>query len=90
VIGMARGAAIAPVAVQGGTLAADIAIGRYTFPHPWVTVRPLPPGFPEEPIVGTQVLSAFVLSLDQRTARLRLARSGPDEIPIVRAASRPR
>jgi hypothetical protein len=57
-------------------------IGAYTFPDPVLSVRELPPGFPEGPLVGSRVLQHFVLSLDQRTARLRLARTGSTTIEL--------
>jgi hypothetical protein len=76
VIGMARGAAIAPVEVKGATLAGDIVLGRYTFSHPKVVLRPLPPLFPQAPILGAQVLSQFVVTLDVAHGRMRLAKGG--------------
>ncbi|HEX6976223.1 MAG TPA: aspartyl protease family protein [Vicinamibacterales bacterium] len=82
VIGRARGAAIPETDVKAGRLAGDVTIGRYTFPKPTVSIRPLPPGFPTEAIVGTRVLSQFVLTLDQRNARLRLTRDGSDTIVL--------
>jgi hypothetical protein len=84
VVGMASGAAIAPVQVKAGYLADDVRIGAYTFPKPLVDVRPLPPGFPEDPIVGTQVLQHFVMTLDQKHARIRLAHTGANVIDLPR------
>jgi hypothetical protein len=81
VVGRARGAAIAETEVKAGRIAGDIAIGRYVFPRPMATVRPLPPGFPTEPLIGGRVLSQFVVTLDQRNTRLRLDRVGAE--PIV-------
>lgn len=87
VIGRARGAGIPDTEVRSGRLAGDVRIGAYTFPSPPVSVRPLPPGFPQEPLVGTRVLSHFTMSLDQRNARVRLAREGD---PIITLTERPR
>jgi hypothetical protein len=80
-VGRARGAAIAETEIKAGRLAGDITIGRYVFPTPMGTVRPLPPGFPSEPLIGARVLNQFVVTLDQRNARVRLARDAAG--PIV-------
>ena len=88
IVGRARGAAIPEADVKAGTIAGDIRIGRYVFPRPAASVRPLPPDFPTEPIVGGRVLSQFAITLDQRNARLRLARAGAD--PIVLDDQAPR
>ena len=74
-IGRARGV-FGVVDVQGGRLAGDIGIGRYTFPTPFLTVVQLPPDYPNQPNIGTKVLENFVVSLDQVHGRLRLARTG--------------
>jgi hypothetical protein len=89
VIGRARGAAISERDVKGGTIAGDVTVGRYTFPHPPVSVRPLPPGFPTEPLVGARVLSNFTITLDQQNARLRLERANADPIVLADPAARP-
>lgn len=77
VVGRARGAAIAETVVKSGRVKGDITLGRYTFPSPAVSVRELPPGFPVNPLMGNRVLQNFVVTLDQRSARVRFARSGP-------------
>jgi hypothetical protein len=82
VIGRAGGAAIPVTEVRGGRLAGDVTIGQYTFPHPLITVRELPPGFPAGPLVGSSILQYFAVTLDQRNGRLRLARAGPPEIEL--------
>ena len=82
VVGRARGAAIAETVVKAGRLKGDITLGRYTFPAPTVSVRALPPGFPEEPLIGTRVLSNFRLTLDQRNARVRFERTGSASIAL--------
>jgi Aspartyl protease len=74
-IGKARGA-FGEVAVKGGRLAGEMVIGGYRFPHPFVSVRALPPPFPQQPIIGSKVLQHFVISLDQRHERLRLTHAG--------------
>ncbi len=74
-IGRARGA-FGVVEVKGGSLAGEMRIGGYTFPHPFVSVRALPPPFPQQPIIGSKVLQHFVVSLDQRHERLRLVHAG--------------
>jgi hypothetical protein len=89
VIGRARGAGIPETEVRGGRLAGDVTIGGYTFPRPFVSVRARPPLFPQNPIVGTQVLQHFVVTLDQRNARLRLAREGPSTIELPQPQRRP-
>jgi hypothetical protein len=89
VIGRARGAAIEETEVKAGRIAGDIAIGRYVFPRPMATVRPLPPGFPTEPLIGGRVLSQFVVTLDQRNARLRLDRAGAEPIVLEEPGPRP-
>jgi hypothetical protein len=88
VVGRARGAAIPEVEVRAGRIAGDITIGRYVFPRPMVSVRPLPPGFPTEPLVGARVLSQFAITLDQRNARLRLTRASADPIVLEEPARR--
>ncbi len=82
VIGRARGVAIAETEVKGGTLAGAIEIGQYSFSSPMVSVRSLPPGFPDEPLVGAQVLNNFAVTLDQKNQRLRLARIGSTSIDL--------
>jgi hypothetical protein len=89
VVGRARGAAIPETEVKAGRLAGNIEIGRFRFPTPTITVRALPPGFPTEAIVGARVLSQFTVTLDQRNARLRLVREGPDTVTLEEPASRP-
>jgi hypothetical protein len=87
VVGRARGAAIAETEVRAGRLASDITIGRYRFPRPTVTVRALPPGFPTAPIIGSRVLAHFSITLDQRTARLRMAREGSPVVNLDESAA---
>jgi hypothetical protein len=82
VVGRASGAAIPETEVKGGRLNGAVTIGAYSIRNPFVMVRSLPPGFPEGPLVGAVVLRNFAVSLDQRTARLRLARTGPTEIVL--------
>ena len=89
VVGRARGAAIPDTEVKAGRLSGDIVIGRYTFPKPTVTIRPLPPGFPTEAIVGARVLSQFTVTLDQRNARLRLVRDGSATVALDEVARAP-
>ena len=72
--------------MKAGRLAGTVTIGRYSFANPTVTIRPLPPGFPTEAIVGARVLSQFTVTLDQKNARLRLARPGPDAITLEEPA----
>lgn len=85
VIGRAGGAAIKPVEVKRGILAGDIQLGRYTFPRPPIAIRPLPPAFPQEPIVGAQVLSSFVVALDVSHGRIQLTHPGSDVIALADA-----
>lgn len=82
VVGRARGAAIAETVVKAGRLKTDVTMGRYTFPAPMVSVRELPPGFPQEPLMGTRVLSHFVMTLDQRNERVRFEKTGSPTIAL--------
>jgi hypothetical protein len=79
-IGRARGT-FGVIDIRGGKLAGDLVIGRYTFPTPFMDVMQLPPEFPNRPNIGTHLLDNFVVSIDQRHARLRLSRAGD---PVVR------
>ncbi|MEO8030387.1 MAG: retropepsin-like aspartic protease [Gemmatimonadota bacterium] len=92
VIGRARGAAIAETEVKGGQISGNIVIGRYLIPQPFIEIRALPPGFPQVPLIGARVLSHFVVSLDQRTARLRLVHAAGDTVtlPVPRMGPAPR
>ncbi|HSC58126.1 MAG TPA: serine hydrolase, partial [Gemmatimonadales bacterium] len=85
VVGRAGGAAIAPVEVKRGVLAGDVTLGRYTFPRPPIAIRPLPPAFPQGPIVGAQVLANFAVSLDVSHGRIGLERRGADTIALTDA-----
>jgi Aspartyl protease len=89
VVGRARGAAIPETEVKAGRIAGDITVGRYVFPSPMVAVRPLPPGFPTEPLIGARVLSQFVVTLDQRNGRLRLQRESTAPIVFDETAAAP-
>jgi hypothetical protein len=82
VVGRAGGVAIPMTDVLAGRLAGDATLGRYTFPRPMITVRELPPGFPTGPLIGAAVLQNFVVSLDQRTARLRLEHPGSTVVQL--------
>lgn len=79
-LGRARGT-FGVIDIKGGKLAGDLVIGRYTFPTPFLDVMQLPPEFPRRPNIGTHLLDSFVVSIDQRHARLRLSRGGD---PVVR------
>lgn len=85
VIGRARGAAIPETEVKAGKVAGDLVVGRYTVSAPSVAVRPLPPGFPTEPVLGSRLLRNFVVTLDQRNARLKLERSAEGAITLEEA-----
>jgi len=78
-LGRARGT-FGVIDIKGGKLAGDLVIGRYTFPTPFLDVMQLPPEFPRRPNIGTHLLDGFVVSIDQRHARLRLSRAGD---PVV-------
>lgn len=86
VVGRSGGAGLPTAELKEGRLTGDARIGAYTFPRPPLSVRELPPGFPEGPLVGSRVLRNFVVSLDQRRARLRLTRN--DTSPIELAGAR--
>ena len=63
--------------VKLGRLGSDVAVGRYTFKQPFVSVLAFPGGLPQLPNLGADVLSQFEVTLDQRNARLRL------ELPVL-------
>jgi len=81
VVGTARGAAIPEVRVRVGRLAGDLRVGALTFARPLVAVRPLPAHFPEEPVLGIEALEQLVVTLDQKSARVRLSRPEGPTIP---------
>jgi hypothetical protein len=100
VVGRSSGAGLPDADVREGKLKGAARIGAYTFADPVLSMRELPPGFPEGPLVGSRVLENFVMSLDQRKARIRLARTGSTMIelrgmrgmavaPVPPAASQP-
>ena len=82
VVGRSSGAGLPGADVREGKMKGSARIGAYTFPDPVLSVRELPPGFPEGPLVGSRVLQNFVVSLDQRKARIRLARTGSSTIEL--------
>ena len=82
VVGRSAGAGLPGADVREGKLKGNAQIGSYTFPDPVLSMRELPPGFPQGPLVGSRVLRNFVMSLDQRNARLRLTRTGSSTIEI--------
>jgi hypothetical protein len=82
VIGKA-GVGLGETEVRGGELTAPLIIGRYEFPHPFVAVRTLPPLFPGEPTIGNGVLRNFVVTVDQRNARLALRHEGPGLLELA-------
>jgi hypothetical protein len=64
-----------PVEVRAARLAGDLRLGDHRFERPRIAVHPLPPDIPSRMTIGTRVLRNFVLSLDQRSMAVRLARS---------------
>jgi len=75
-----RSAARAPAAAArpfDARLGADLRIGEFTIREPFVHVRPLAPGLPTEPIVGTMLLQHFVVSIDENHGRVRFSHRGP-------------
>ncbi len=80
-VGRARGT-FGVIDIKGGLLAGDIVLGRYTLVRPFIDVVPLPPEFPRKPNIGTRVLDNFVVSLDQRHGRMRLAHAGSPAIKL--------
>lgn len=84
VVGRAGGAGIPEREVKAGQLKGDAQLGQFTFPNPMLTIHSLPPGFPETPLIGSSILENFTVSLDQRHARLRLARDGSSVIELRR------
>ena len=91
VVGRSAGAGLPGAEMREGQLRGDARLGGYVIPRPAVSVRELPPGFPTGPLVGSLVLRNFVVSLDQRRGRIRLAHEGSTTITIpgVRPAPTP-
>lgn len=89
VVGMARGAAIGPTEVRAATLDGDVRVGKFSFPRPTLSVRALPAGFPQLALFGSAVMQHFTVTIDQRNARIRLTRSGPDAITLGSPMSGP-
>ncbi|HXI04001.1 MAG TPA: hypothetical protein VNI57_12570, partial [Candidatus Saccharimonadales bacterium] len=89
-MGIVSGAAIAPTPMRQGMLADAVRIGRYTVTGTPVAIHDVPPGFPQR-VIGTQILSHFAVTLDQRQARLRLQREDRtlDLTPLPPATSAP-
>ena len=81
VIGMARGAAIPEVPVKLARLKGDLHLGAITFQKPVVGIRPLPPHFPEEPLLGSAALGQMVVTLDQKSATVRFSRPAGAVVP---------
>ncbi len=77
VVGMARGAGFADTEVKAATLNGDLRIGQYRIERPTLRIRQLPSYFPQEATLGAEILGQFVMTLDQRNARLRLAQERP-------------
>ena len=75
--GYARGAAIPRTPKKIGRLKGDVRIGAYTVQHPIVLVHSTPPNFPQVPILGSELLKHFTLTLDQKHARVRFHRATP-------------
>jgi hypothetical protein len=46
-----------------------------------VGIRPLPPHFPEEPLLGIEALDQLVLTLDQKSAVARFVRPAGAVVP---------
>jgi len=86
VIGKARGA-FGETEVKGGELAAPLRVGRYEFPHPWITVRALPPEWPNLGTMGGRVLKNFTVTLDQRNGRVALRHEGSAPLELARPKS---
>ncbi|HUQ82882.1 MAG TPA: aspartyl protease family protein [Gemmatimonadaceae bacterium] len=82
VVGRSAGAGLPGADVKEGKLKGAARIGAYSFPNPSLSVRDLPPDFPQGPLVGSRMLRNFVVSLDQRRGRLRLAREGSTTIEL--------
>jgi hypothetical protein len=87
VIGKARGAGFAETDLLEGELDGVVSLGPYRIAAPRLGVSALPPAFPQDPILGSGVLSAFRVTLDQSNRRVRLVRDGPREFAL--ATSRP-
>jgi hypothetical protein len=75
--GLARGAAIPATKKQVGRLAGDVRIGSYSVQSPIVLVHATPPNFPQVPILGSELLGQFTLTLDQTNGRVRFHRDDP-------------
>jgi hypothetical protein len=82
VVGRAGGAGNPTTEIKAGTLNGNVALGQYRITNPFLTLHQLPPDFPSEPRIGAVALKNFVLTLDQRHARVRLTRDGPDRFAL--------
>ena len=80
VVGQARGAAIPVTDVKLGRLDGDARLGDIVFERPLVAIRALPAGYPDA-IMGSEALSHFALTLDQRAGRVRFTLPAARPIP---------
>lgn len=88
VTGMAQGPGIGRQELRSARLDGEIRVGGFTFQRPIVGLVPMPPGYPEMWNMGGPSLSQFIVTLDQRTRVLRLARASRvvEPPPAARAA----
>ena len=79
-VGQARGAAIPLTDVKLGRLDGDVTLGTIRFERPLVTLRALPPGYPDG-LIGGATLGHFAMTLDQRSGRVRFVPRDGTTIP---------
>jgi hypothetical protein len=70
-------AATGAVPYRTARVAGAITLGRYSFDRPLLATDMVPEGLPADGIMGIHALSAFSVTLDQRTHRVRFTRREP-------------
>lgn len=76
VVGRARGPTVGDVPLQRARLAGDAKLGSYIIREPLVDLFPFPASLPKRSfILGLEILRNFVVSLDQRSGRIRFTRA---------------
>ena len=76
IVGRARGPTVGDVPLQRARLAGDAKLGGYTMQEPLIDLFPFPAQLPKDSyILGLEILRNFVMSLDQRSGRIRFTRA---------------
>lgn len=74
----------AAVETRAGRLKGNVTLGQFTLPEPTVQFFPVPPGYPQDALLGAPLLKQFRMTLDQRNRRVRF--EGP-QVVLPRAPS---